>query len=470
LPRKEPNVSQQLSIDYALAMADSIGSRGGLSTEAFDSEARSVAQGVSRVLARVQSRELGFYELPRDRSQLEACDRVVAKLAAGIDDILVLGIGGSSLGPRAAVHALSSPLANTHLSRGPRMHFPDNSDPWLFDALLKTLNPKKTLALVISKSGGTVETAAQLLCVKAWIEADMGPAGLARHLVAITDPAQGTLRAFATQQGLETLSIPSNVGGRFCVLTPAGLLPLRLLGLDASAMLKGAEAMAARCTSTELRKNPAATLAALHVLHTRLFDHRIHVMMPYADALRPFAAWFVQLWAESLGKRTDRQGRVIESGPTPLPAIGATDQHAQVQLFMEGPRDKLVTFIAVDEVRQDVTIPHSEGDLAYLGGHTLGELLTAERRGTALALARNGRPSLTIHLPRLDAEQLGALFFLFEAATAYAGELYDIDAFDQPGVEEGKRLAFGLLDRPGFEAHRQAVCDLEAKKSTRDRT
>ncbi len=462
-------MSQQLSIDYALAMADSIGSRGGLSTEAFDAEAHSVAQGVARVLARVDKGELGFYRLPRDTAQVDACDRVVEKLGAGCDDILVLGIGGSSLGPRAAVQALSNPLASSGLAPGPRMHFPDNSDPWLFDALLKKLNPKKTLTLVISKSGGTVETAAQLLCVKAWIEAGVGPAGLARHLIAVTDPAHGTLRAFASQHGLETLSIPSNVGGRFCVLTPCGLLPLRLMGLDVRAMLKGAEAMATRCANPELRQNPAATLAALHVLHTRLFDHRIHVMMPYADALRPFAAWFVQLWAESLGKRTDRQGRVVESGPTPLVAIGATDQHAQVQLFMEGPRDKLVTFISVDEPRTDVTIPHSEGELAYLGGHGLAELLTAERRGTALALARNGRPSLTVHLPRLDAEQLGALFFLFEAATAYAGELYDIDAFDQPGVEEGKRLAFGLLGRTGFDAQRQAVQELEAKTSTRDR-
>jgi len=462
-------VSQQLSIDYALAMADSIGNRGGLSSDVLDGEAAVTAEGVKRILARVEKQELGFYGLPRDHAQIDACDRVVAKLGAGIDDILILGIGGSSLGPRAAVHALSSPLASSGLAPGPRMHFPDNSDPWLFDALLKTLNPKKTLSIVISKSGGTVETAAQLLCVKAWIEATVGAAQLPRHLVAITDPSQGSLRALSTQLGLETLAIPSNVGGRFCVLTPAGLLPLRLLGLDARAVLRGAQAMADRCAVPELRQNPAACFAALHVLHTRQFDHRIHVLMPYADALRPFAGWFVQLWAESLGKRTDRKGRIIESGPTPLAAIGATDQHAQVQLFMEGPRDKLVTFISVDEPSTDVTLPRSEGDLAYLGGHTLGELLAAERRGTALALARSGRPSLTIHVPRLDAEQLGALFFLFEAATAYAGELYDIDAFDQPGVEEGKRLAFGLLGRTGYEAHRQAVQDLEAKKSTRDR-
>lgn len=462
-------MSEQLSIDYSLSMADSLGEGCGLSAEMLDAEAASVGEGVARILSRVERGELGFYGLPRDLGQVDECERLVAKLAPGMDDVLVLGIGGSSLGARAAVVALSSPLAGTALSKGPRLHFPDNSDPWLFDALLKTLNPHKTLAIVVSKSGGTVETAAQLLCVKAWFDASVGAAALPKHLIAITDPTQGSLRAFSTQHGLSTLSIPSNVGGRFCVLTPAGLLPLCLLGLDARAMLRGAEAMAQRCASTELRKNPAAVLAAVHVLHARLFGHHVQVLMPYADALKPFAAWFVQLWAESLGKRKDRKGRIIESGPTPLPAIGATDQHAQVQLFIEGPRNKLVTFISVDRPSTDVTIPHSTGDLAYLGGHTLSELLEAERRGTALALARNGRPSLTIHIPQLDAEQLGALFFLFEAATAYAGELYDIDAFDQPGVEEGKRLAFGLLGRAGFEAQKEAVQALEAKKSPRDR-
>src|SRR5690606_2220739 len=211
--------------------------------------------------------------------------------------------------------------------------------------LLDKLDPERTLALVVSKSGGTVETAAQMLCVEQWLTQKLGRPSLARHVVAITDPDKGSLRAHARELGLETLPIPSNVGGRFCVLTAAGLLPLTLAGLDAGGLLRGAKAMAARCETDELLQNPAGLLAALHVQHMRLLDHRIHVLMPYADALRPVAAWFIQRWAESLGKRTDRRGRVVELGPTPLPAVGATDQHAQVQLFIEGPRDKLVTFI-----------------------------------------------------------------------------------------------------------------------------
>jgi glucose-6-phosphate isomerase len=176
------------------------------------------------------------------------------------------------------------------------------------------------------------------------------------------------------------------------------------------------------------------------------------------------AAWFVQLWAESLGKRVDRSGRTVESGPTPLPAVGATDQHAQVQLFMEGPRDKLVTFVRVETRERDLTIPASGGAERYLGGKTLGALLDAELLATGEALARDRRPSLTLSLERLDAEALGGLLMLLQAATALSGELYDIDAFDQPGVELGKRLAFGLLGREGYE---QAGQELKAARAKR---
>jgi glucose-6-phosphate isomerase len=192
-------------------------------------------------------------------------------------------------------------------------------------------------------------------------------------------------------------------------------------------------------------------------------------MMPYSDRLRPFAAWYVQLWAESLGKRQDRQGAIVERGPTPIAAVGATDQHAQMQLFMEGPRDKVITFIQVRDAGRDLVIPRAKGASAYLGGTTLNDLLDAEREGTTQALATDGRPSLTLSLQRLDASTLGALFFLYEAATAFAGELYDVHAFDQPGVEHGKRLAYGLLGREGYEATAQEVRALQASRPTRHR-
>jgi glucose-6-phosphate isomerase len=240
------------------------------------------------------------------------------------------------------------------------------------------------------------------------------------------------------------------VGGRFSVLSPVGLFPALLVGIDAVALLDGAEAMRRRCESDDPSRNPAGAFA----LHQWMADTRrgrhIHVFMPYSDPLRDTAAWFVQLWAESLGKRrTDG----TSAGPTPVAALGATDQHSQVQLFMEGPADKTVTFVRADAGGVDLPIPseHAElPDLAYLGGRSLGELLRAECDATAAALAARGRPSMTIRLEQVDPWHVGGLFMLLEIATAYAGELYGVNAFDQPGVELGKRFTYALFGRPGF--------------------
>ena len=457
-----------IAVDYALAMSDGIGPRGGLTDEELDAEAPAFERALRRVRDEASSGVLGFWGLPRDRVTLAAVDRVVDGLGGEVDDVLVLGIGGSSLGARAIHQALTLPggvpIAESE-RKAPRLHFPDNSDPWLLAALFERLDPRRTVAIAISKSGGTVETAAQLLVVQRWLGAELARS----RIVLVTDPSKGPLRKLAQSEGIPSLEVPPNVGGRFSVLSAVGLLPARLAGLDVAAMLEGAARVSSACERPALRENPAGIIAVVHVLSHRLRGRSIHVMMPYADALRGFAAWFVQLWAESLGKRRDRRGRIIETGPTPLPAVGATDQHAQVQLFMEGPRDKIVTFIGVDHIGADLDVPKSTGEFGYLGGTTLGTILDAERRGTSLALARDGRPSITLKIPKIDAAALGGLFFLYEAATAFAGDLYGIDAFDQPGVEEGKRLAFGVLGRQGFEAAANEVREAETARPSRYR-
>jgi glucose-6-phosphate isomerase len=247
---------------------------------------------------------------------------------------------------------------------------------------------------------------------------------------------------------VKALEIPSNVGGRFSVLTPVGILPAALVGIDTSELLAGAADMRTRCASGVMGQNIAGTYAALQHLANERHGRNIHVFMPYSDALRDMADWFVQLWAESLGKH--RVPGDAGFGPTPVGALGATDQHSKVQLFMEGPGDKTVTFVAVEERASDVEIPALHADipeLAYLGGHRLSELLDIERRATAGALARRGRPNMTLTLDRVDAWHIGALFMFLELATAYAGRLYGVDAFDQPGVELGKQFTYAMLGR-----------------------
>ena len=423
--------------------------------DAFAPAARAAYEGFE---ARRRAGELGFADLPRDRAAADAAIALARDLAARFENVLVLGIGGSSLGGRAIVSALCHPFHNLlpRERRGaPRVFFPDNSDPATFAALLGTLELAETCFATVTKSGGTAETLAQHLALRERCVARFGLEGYRERCVLVTDPEKGALRAIAQAEGLRALSVPPDVGGRFSALTAVGLLPAAAAGVDVPALLEGAAAMEARCRTGSLLENPALLWAtALHLLDVRK-GRRVHVLMPYADALRDAGDWFVQLWAESLGKRPD-------VGPTPFRAVGATDQHSSLQLMVEGPHDKVVTLVRVAQPRADVAMAVPEGyrahgEIAYLDGHTMGELIEAERRATAAALRRAGRPTASIELPRLDARAVGELLMLLELGTAYAGGLYGVNAFDQPGVEAGKRYAQGLLGRPGYERYRDEL-------------
>ncbi|HSU96713.1 MAG TPA: hypothetical protein VLI40_05750, partial [Gemmatimonadaceae bacterium] len=343
-------------------------------------------------------------------------------------------------------------LSDDARSGHPRLHVLDNIDPITVAAVLDRLALERTLFIVTSKSGGTAETMSQFLIAHERVT----NAGLnvADHFVFVTDPKTGALRPLAAELGVAALDIPPGVGGRYSVLTPVGTLPAALLGISAADLLVGAGEMLDKCATTDLTDNPAGIIGSLlymsDVRHGRVVD----VLMPYADPLRDFAAWFVQLWAESLGKHRE-DGKSV--GSTPLPALGATDQHSQVQSFMEGPANKAIMFIAVEDHGTDLVIPSAfkhVTELGYLGGHTLGELLNIEQQATAGALAKRGRSNLTIRMERVDARGVGALMMMFELATAYAGQMYGVNAFNQPGVELGKQFAYALLGRPGAEAAR----------------
>mgnify|MGYP002778023539 CR=1 FL=1 len=430
----------------------------GAVTDAGWAEAAGRFRGAHAAVAGKHARgELGFIDLPSDAALLRQATDFAERARGRYTDVLLLGIGGSALGPIALRTALRPPAWNTlsdaERDGHPRLHVLDNVDPDTITATLARLDLARTVVLVVSKSGGTAETMAQYLLVRARLDEALGDRAR-EHLVFVTDPEKGSLRPIARAEGLAALDIPANVGGRFSVLTPVGTLPAALIGIDVAGLLRGAGAMRRRCETAELSENPAGTYAALQYLAHTAHGKPVQVLMPYADPLRDLAGWFVQLWAESLGKVRPDGAHV---GPTPLPALGATDQHAQVQLFMEGPADKTVTFVAVAGRGDRGPIPSLYADvpdLAYLGGHTLGELLDVERRATAGALAARGRPNMTLTVDAVDAEHVGGLMFLFETATAYAGEFYGIDAFNQPGVELGKQFTYGMLGRPGFEAHR----------------
>ena len=439
-----------LRLDYSNMMI----SPGGIDRRAWTAAGNQFADAKRAFDSLRATGTVGFVDLPADKPLLDQVTRFSATARGKYDDVVILGIGGSALGPIALRTALRPSGWNMldEKARGgyPRLQVLDNVDPETIAALLGRLQLARTLFIVTSKSGGTAETMAQFLIVYERITS--AKLDVAKHLVFVTDPKQGALRPLADRLKVPALDIPPSVGGRFSVLTPVGTLPAALIGVDVQSLLAGAGEMARRCDGAELAANPAGVYAILQWLSDTQLKKSIAVFMPYSDPLRDFAAWFVQLWAESLGKKRPDG---TSMGSTPLAALGATDQHAQVQLFMEGPADKTVTFVAVTERSTDVKIPSAFPDvkeLGYLAGHSLGELIEIEQRATAGALARRGRPNMTIHLDRVDAAHVGQLMMLLEIATAYAGQLYGIDAFNQPGVELGKQFAYALLGRPGADA------------------
>ena len=390
----------------------------------------------------------GFMRLPKTAEYAEASARVAEKIrTSGAADFIHVGIGGSALGPMALHKALSHPYYNAlsgETRRGPRLHFAENTDPATLSAILDVADPDGTWVNVVTKSGSTAETMANFLVIRGVLVDSLGDFGFQGRTIATTDPEEGFLKQIADREDLEVLPIPPDVGGRFSVLTPVGLLPAAVTGLNLDALLAGA----AQCVdevNEQGAEHPAAVGAAIHYLMDTTRGRNVRVMMTYADALERLAAWFVQLWAESLGK----DGK----GSTPHGAVGTTDQHSQVQLYMEGPQDKVIEIVEVENPPRDLEIPGVYGDLegvGYLGGHTMAELLNVECDATRRALTEAGRPNSTIKLGELNEENLGYLFQALEVQTAIAGALYGVNAFDQPGVEAGKQITYERMGRPGY--------------------
>ena len=453
-----------IALDYSNVVAENVGTRHGLTIseiEALKEKGQTVLEDLRR---KAQEEVLGFYQLPFQKETVSEIKIYATGARKRFDYYVHIGIGGSALGPIALQTSLLDSYYN--FSHTPKMFFPDNVDPdWIHD-LLKQIDVSKTLFHVVSKSGATAETAATMLYFMKYLQNELGE-NFYKNLLFTTDPVNGLLNEIARQYPIKCFRIPPNVGGRFSVLSPVGLISAAIAGIDIDALLKGAQQMAHICNRDDLMQNPAFLYAAIHYLYMKK-NKNISVMMPYSNKLRDLADWYRQLWAESLGKRTNLKGEIVEVGQTPVKALGATDQHSQVQLYIEGPNDKVLTFLEVEQFESNEPLenhfPQIE-EFNYLSGKTLGELLRAEKKATELALTNNERPNLTIRFDRVSAENVGAFFFLLEAATAFAGGLLEINAFDQPGVEQGKIATYALMGRKGYEKKRQEILQqLEQKK------
>ncbi|MGN0784439.1 MAG: glucose-6-phosphate isomerase [Candidatus Aphodomorpha sp.] len=448
--------SMRIRVDYNNMMAARLGARGIADAEIDALEPKLAAAADALVSNR---NSMKWRELPYNQEAVvEQIEAVAADVRGRCENFVVLGIGGSALGP-IAVHQALCHLRYNDLPRekrgGPRLFVEDNIDPERMAALLDVIDIDQTVFNVITKSGGTSETMSQLLIVTNLLHERYG-ADISAHLIATTDAVKGNLIKIAKRENLTTFVVPDGVGGRFSELCPVGLLAAAVCGIDIRELLAGAAYMDGICNEPAVRKNPAYLLATLQYIAMQR-GMNISVLMPYADSLKYMADWYAQLWAESLGKRVDRSGRSVHVGQTPVKALGVTDQHSQVQLYTEGPFDKVVTFLGVERYRTETRIPQGYADIpdvSFLSGHTQNELIKAEQSATAYALMKSGHPSNTITLPEVNAFTVGELLYLFEVMTAFAGELLDINAFDQPGVEEGKNATYALLGKPGYDEKR----------------
>ena len=384
------------------------------------------------------------------------------------DNILVLGIGGSALGGIAVTEALLKPywnlLSKEQRNNYPRIFFLDNIDPDSITGLLQILDLKKTLVNVITKSGSTAETMSQYMIIKDIMEKELGD-DYRKNIVATTDQRIGVLRQLADQEGYKTFVVPDDVGGRFSVFSAVGLLPFALVGLNINSIMSGIKDMDLALKNTDIFENIAAQGALINYLMDKKLGKHISVMMPYSSRLKYVSDWYVQLWAESLGKEVNKNGEKVNVGPTPVKALGATDQHSQIQLYNEGPNDKIITFIRVDNFDNTLEIPKifEYTGIGYLGGKTVNDLINAEADSTRVALADYNRPTMTINIERVDEYNVAQLLYMLEVQTAIAGELYNIDTFNQPGVEQAKNYTYALMGRAGYEDSAQ---NLQAKMVT----
>ncbi|MCX6641104.1 MAG: glucose-6-phosphate isomerase [bacterium] len=433
-------MNTKVTWDFSNLDSARVGDRAGLNGDLINSALPKARAAHEDLVKQRKEGKLPFYDLPTLADMIAEVSDYAADQRSRFDDVVILGIGGSSLGPAALQIALGRNAAGK--PTGLRLHFPDNVDPFEFDALLGHLDLERTLFNVVTKSGGTPETATQYLIVRERLQHKLKDR-YRDHLVFTTDPEKGLLRQLARDEKIRAFDIDPGIGGRFSVLTPVGLLPAALGGIDIKALCSGAQAAAAECSAADVLSNPAYRFGLSMCLLRDQKSVGTVIMMPYCNRLLGMADWFRQLWAESLGKKVNLKGEEVYWGQTPEKALGATDQHSMVQLYMEGPFDKVICFMEVQDHGVDIVIPRSYPDIPELnfwGGHTLAELINVEKKATEEALRQAGKPSLTAIFPRVDAYSVGQFLMTLEIATVFVGSFVGIDPLDQPGVELGKVL------------------------------
>jgi glucose-6-phosphate isomerase len=455
-----------IQFDHRNLLAPMVGDEHGITEQELREAEPAAAEALLQFQQSSEEGLYGFPHLPFQNALLKSVQSFAADLEGTYDTVCVVGIGGSALGTWALDCGMRGP--HPVQAKGTvRLVILDNVDPDFIYGALESMNPKKTIVVGIAKSGSTAETMGTFLIVQEWLRSKLGKKSNQRIAI-VTSEGRGDLKVMATKEKYTTFHLPENVGGRFSVLSAVGVVPAVLAGINMKKVFKGAATATHASWQQNLEENLALRAAMMHYLIWTRKRKTIQVAFPYSNRLWGTAFWFRQLWAESLGKAKNRAGDLVHVGQTPVAALGTTDQHSQVQLYMEGPNDKVFTFWAVKKFADSVAVPKVRTGLDsfdYLSGQTLNKLIDAERRSTEAALTENRRPNCTFTLDRVDEEHIGAFLQTMEFETAFMGELLNINAFDQEGVELGKKFTFGLMGRGGFEDFRTRFDEYEKRRS-----
>ena len=448
-----------IEFDYSNADIKNVGSEHGLDIKQKFDEYR---DKIVKILVDLNSRKdkpgqwLQWMNLGYSEETAWYVKEYASLIKGKFDNLLILGVGGNALGGQAVCEALLHPYWNLLTSEQrnflPRVFFLDNIDTDQMNALLETIDLSRTLVNVITKSGSTAETMAQFMILKDRLEQELGESHR-ENIVATTDARMGVLRQLAEQEGYKTFVVPDDVAGRFSVFSAVGLLPFALVGIDIDEMMLGIKKIDLLLKNTDIDHNIAAQNALIHYLMDTEKKKDITVMMPYSSRLKYLPNWFSQLWAESLSKTHNRKGEKVNIGQTPVKCVGVTDQHSLMQLFSDGPNNKIFNFVRISETDTKIDIPEifEYTGVGYLGGKPLKKLFEAEADATIFALTCSHRPNVTITIPHLTPFYMGQLLYLFEMQTSIAGELYDIEALEQVRVEETENYVYGLMGRAGYE-------------------
>ncbi len=448
-----------IELNYRNIREEVIGSENGLNIE---KEFEEYNETIHKIITDLNSnkdkpgQKLQWMNLGYNEETIWYVKEYAAMVENRFDNVLIIGMGGSALGGKAVCEAILPPywnfLTKEQRNNYPRIFFLDNIDPDQMNSLLKILDLKKTLVNVVTKSGSTAEVMAQYMVLKDLMEKELGD-DYRKNVIATTDKNIGILKQLSDQEGYKTFYIPDDVEGRFSVFSAVGLLPFALVGIDIEELTQGVKDMDLALKNTDINNNIAAQNALIHYLMEQKKGKNISVMMPYSNRLRYVADWYCQLWAESLGKEKDKNNNTVNIGQTPVKALGVTDQHSQIQLYNEGPNDKIINFLRVKEFDTNLEIPNifEYTGISYLGGKTMNQLFNAEADSTMASLIDYKRPNVTITIPKITPYYLGQLLYMLEVQTAITGALYNIDAFNQPGVEQSKNYTYALMGRVGYE-------------------